>query len=144
MKKTITASLLLLSLQAFAQMTPVGTWHTIDDETKKPRGEVTITDTNAATANTTAITTTVSSAIDINTTKPCNFSVSLGPCQIGRFNAVIQPWVIPAHWRVGHKVLVRVLEWFHLAHDLRVWGCTTSCHSRVVLSANGDGLEVSK
>ena len=46
MKKTITASLLLLSLQAFAQMTPVGTWHTIDDETKKPKGEVTITDTN--------------------------------------------------------------------------------------------------
>jgi len=35
MKKTITASLLFLSLQAFAQMTPVGTWHTIDDETKK-------------------------------------------------------------------------------------------------------------
>ena len=46
MKKTITASLLFLSLQAFAQMTPVGTWHTIDDETKKPKGEVTITDTN--------------------------------------------------------------------------------------------------
>jgi uncharacterized protein (DUF2147 family) len=37
---------LLLSWNATAQMTPVGTWHTIDDETKKPKAEVRIS-TNA-------------------------------------------------------------------------------------------------
>jgi uncharacterized protein (DUF2147 family) len=34
----------LLSASAMAQMTPVGTWHTIDDATGKPRGEITIRD----------------------------------------------------------------------------------------------------
>lgn len=29
---------------AFAQMTPVGVWHTIDDETGKPAGEINIVD----------------------------------------------------------------------------------------------------
>ena len=33
----------LFSLNTLAQMTPLGTWHTIDDETKKPKGEVRIT-----------------------------------------------------------------------------------------------------
>ena len=31
---------------AWAQMTPVGTWHTIDDVTNQPKGEVTITEAN--------------------------------------------------------------------------------------------------
>ena len=33
-----------LSLPVFAQMTPVGTWHTVDDETGKPSAEIRITD----------------------------------------------------------------------------------------------------
>jgi len=32
----------LFSLNTLAQMTPLGTWHTIDDETQKPKGEVRI------------------------------------------------------------------------------------------------------
>ena len=36
------ALLTLLCGHAAAQMTPIGTWHTIDDETKKPKGEVRI------------------------------------------------------------------------------------------------------
>jgi uncharacterized protein (DUF2147 family) len=47
MKQTLIWTLLLSSAGAMAQMTPVGTWHTIDDETKKPKGEVRITQ-NAA------------------------------------------------------------------------------------------------
>ena len=39
---TLTAMLTLLCGHAAAQMTPIGTWHTIDDETKKPKGEVRI------------------------------------------------------------------------------------------------------
>jgi uncharacterized protein (DUF2147 family) len=46
MKTLWTAALTLWAASACAQMTPVGTWHTIDDETKKPKGEVTITDNN--------------------------------------------------------------------------------------------------
>lgn len=33
---------LLLALGASAQMTPVGTWHTVDDETGKPSAEIKI------------------------------------------------------------------------------------------------------
>jgi uncharacterized protein (DUF2147 family) len=43
MKQTLIWTLLLNCASAMAQMTPVGTWHTIDDETKKPKGEVRIT-----------------------------------------------------------------------------------------------------
>ena len=43
MKQTLIWTLLLSCASAMAQMTPVGTWHTIDDETKKPKGEVRIT-----------------------------------------------------------------------------------------------------
>ena len=43
-KRLTTAGLLMsLSFMAFAQMTPVGLWHTIDDETGKPKAEVRIT-----------------------------------------------------------------------------------------------------
>ena len=42
MKQTLLASMLGLCLSAAAQMTPVGTWHTIDDETGQPKGEVQI------------------------------------------------------------------------------------------------------
>jgi uncharacterized protein (DUF2147 family) len=42
MKQTLIWTLLLSCASAMAQMTPVGTWHTIDDETKKPKGEVRI------------------------------------------------------------------------------------------------------
>jgi uncharacterized protein (DUF2147 family) len=42
MKKLVTLFALTLSLSAFAQMTPIGTWHTIDDATGKPSGEVTL------------------------------------------------------------------------------------------------------
>ncbi|NDC60643.1 MAG: DUF2147 domain-containing protein [Betaproteobacteria bacterium] len=46
MKNLSIAALTLCACTAWAQMTPVGTWHTIDDETNKPKGEVTITDNN--------------------------------------------------------------------------------------------------
>ncbi len=36
------SALALLALAAQAQMTPVGTWHTVDDETGKPSAEVRI------------------------------------------------------------------------------------------------------
>lgn len=45
MKKHLQISLVLASLwaaQAMAQMTPVGLWHTIDDQTGEPKGEVQI------------------------------------------------------------------------------------------------------
>ena len=35
---------LAASLPAFAQMTPVGTWHTIDDKTQKVKSEIVIAD----------------------------------------------------------------------------------------------------
>lgn len=46
MIKQAVASVLLLSAAgvALAQMTPVGTWHTIDDETKEVKSEVQIVD----------------------------------------------------------------------------------------------------
>ena len=46
MKKSMLVMGCVWAVSAWAQMTPVGTWHTIDDETHKPKGEVTITDTN--------------------------------------------------------------------------------------------------
>jgi hypothetical protein len=46
MKKIIFVMWSLCAVTAWAQMTPVGTWHTIDDETNKPKGEVTITESN--------------------------------------------------------------------------------------------------
>jgi uncharacterized protein (DUF2147 family) len=35
---------LMLAQQAGAQMTPVGRWHSIDDQTKAPKSEIVITD----------------------------------------------------------------------------------------------------
>ena len=46
MKKVISLLAVFISLSASAQMTPVGLWHTIDDETKQPKGEVRITENN--------------------------------------------------------------------------------------------------
>ena len=46
MKHLITMCFAFVSLYASAQMTPVGLWHTIDDETKQPKGEIRITDSN--------------------------------------------------------------------------------------------------
>ena len=42
MKKMLSALLCLVTASALAQMTPVGVWHTIDDETNQPKGEVRI------------------------------------------------------------------------------------------------------
>ena len=42
MKKFFFALLSMAAMTAFAQMTPVGLWHTIDDETNQPKGEVRI------------------------------------------------------------------------------------------------------
>ncbi len=44
MKKLLAFCSLFTSLVAFAQMSPLGTWHTIDDETGKPSGEIRIFD----------------------------------------------------------------------------------------------------
>ena len=52
MKKITSYLLLLISLSANAQMTPVGVWHTIDDETKQPKGEIRIIDTNGVLSGT--------------------------------------------------------------------------------------------
>jgi uncharacterized protein (DUF2147 family) len=41
---TIVAAVLCFSVNA--QMTPVGLWHTIDDETNQPKGEIRITESN--------------------------------------------------------------------------------------------------
>ena len=46
MKRLWILCVLSLSLPVFAQMTPVGMWHTVDDETGKPSAEIQITDTN--------------------------------------------------------------------------------------------------
>ena len=42
-KTALTLSLGLLSLAAHAQMSPVGLWRSIDDETKQPKAEIRIT-----------------------------------------------------------------------------------------------------
>ena len=42
-KFALMSALALLCGQAAAQMTPVGTWYTVDDVTKKPKAEVRIT-----------------------------------------------------------------------------------------------------
>ena len=45
MKQALTAIVLgAFLLPALAQMTPVGTWHSIDDKTKEPKAEIRITD----------------------------------------------------------------------------------------------------
>jgi uncharacterized protein (DUF2147 family) len=46
MKKIITLLAVFFSLGVSAQMTPVGLWHSIDDETKQPKGEIRIIETN--------------------------------------------------------------------------------------------------
>lgn len=46
MKKWILIAGYLCATSVWAQMTPVGTWHTIDDETHKPKGEVVLTESN--------------------------------------------------------------------------------------------------
>jgi hypothetical protein len=45
MKKTFALLTMAVSFAASAQMTPVGLWHTIDDETNQPKGEIRITET---------------------------------------------------------------------------------------------------
>ncbi|WP_068168076.1 DUF2147 domain-containing protein [Hydrogenophaga taeniospiralis] len=45
-KTTLIASLSLAAVSAFAQTTPVGLWKTIDDDTKKEKSLVRITDNN--------------------------------------------------------------------------------------------------
>lgn len=42
MKKSFLFLLSMAAMTAFAQMTPVGVWHTIDDETNQPKGEIKI------------------------------------------------------------------------------------------------------
>ena len=42
--KALTASLWLVAGHSFAQMTPVGNWHTIDDKTGQAKAEIQITD----------------------------------------------------------------------------------------------------
>jgi hypothetical protein len=46
-KTALTLSIGLLTLAAHAQMSPVGLWRSIDDETKQPKAEIRITQ-NAA------------------------------------------------------------------------------------------------
>ena len=46
MKQTLAMLAAVFGIAAQAQMTPVGVWHTIDDETHQPKGEVRITDNN--------------------------------------------------------------------------------------------------
>ena len=46
MKKIISLLAVFISLGASAQITPVGLWHTIDDETNEPKGEIRITENN--------------------------------------------------------------------------------------------------
>lgn len=40
--KGLAVASVLLASSCFAQMTPVGTWHTVDDNTGEPRGEILI------------------------------------------------------------------------------------------------------
>lgn len=44
MRNVVVLALGLSSLCAMAQMTPVGTWHTIDDKTKEIKSEIVITE----------------------------------------------------------------------------------------------------
>ncbi|WP_029462669.1 DUF2147 domain-containing protein [Serpentinimonas barnesii] len=44
LRSTLLAAGLLLAGSAWAQMSPVGTWHTIDEQTNQPRTEVVISD----------------------------------------------------------------------------------------------------
>ena len=44
--RTALTSLLVMSFACWAQMTPVGTWHSIDDQTKTARTEIVIAEQN--------------------------------------------------------------------------------------------------
>jgi uncharacterized protein (DUF2147 family) len=44
MKKLLVTTLALAALSASAQMTPVGTWNSVDDETKEVKAEIVIKD----------------------------------------------------------------------------------------------------
>lgn len=44
MKKTFVALFGCVAVSAFAQMSPVGTWHSIDDKTQEIKSEIVITD----------------------------------------------------------------------------------------------------
>jgi uncharacterized protein (DUF2147 family) len=48
MKNMLSALLCLVTASTFAQMTPVGVWHTIDDETNQPKGEIRIFEKDGA------------------------------------------------------------------------------------------------
>lgn len=48
-KAALTLSLGLLSLAAYAQMSPVGLWRSIDDATQQPKAEIRISQTAAGT-----------------------------------------------------------------------------------------------
>ena len=43
-RRTLAFAVFALASQAWAQMTPVGRWHNIDDETKEVKSEIVITD----------------------------------------------------------------------------------------------------
>ena len=47
MKRTLIAACALLGLAAHAQMTPIGLWRIIDDQTQQPSAEIRITQTAA-------------------------------------------------------------------------------------------------
>ena len=44
MKKSLVALFSLVAVSAFAQMTPVGKWHSIDDKTKEIKSEIEVVD----------------------------------------------------------------------------------------------------
>ena len=44
MKKSLVALFSFVAVSAFAQMSPVGTWHSIDDKTKEIKSEIVIAD----------------------------------------------------------------------------------------------------
>ena len=46
MKKALVALMSLVAASAFAQMSPVGTWHSIDDKTKELKSELVLSESN--------------------------------------------------------------------------------------------------
>ena len=73
MIKTVvgTLALSLASLSAFAQMSPVGLWKTIDDDTKKEKSLVRIKETNGVFSGTIEKTRCATSAPTTARTSPC-------------------------------------------------------------------------
>ena len=46
LQSSIAIAALTLASSSFAQMTPIGTWHSIDDKTKEAKIEISLTETN--------------------------------------------------------------------------------------------------